>query len=50
MAKLTVVVSDDLLAEIIGAIENDEEETISKFVRVAIRAELARRKAERETS
>jgi metal-responsive CopG/Arc/MetJ family transcriptional regulator len=36
---------DELLAEIVAAVEDsDQEENVSRFIRVAIRAEIAARK------
>jgi hypothetical protein len=36
---------DELLAEIVAAVEDsDQEENVSRFLRAAARAELARRK------
>jgi Arc/MetJ-type ribon-helix-helix transcriptional regulator len=45
MAKITVLIPDELYDEVIGAVElADQEENVSRFVRAAIRAELTRRK------
>lgn len=49
MGKITVLVPDGLLGEVVAAVEGaDQEETVSRFVRAAVRAELARRKEEKE--
>ena len=45
MAKITFLLPDELYNEIVGAVEDaDQEENVSRFVRAAIRAELAKRK------
>lgn len=44
MKRLNFQLSDALYDEVVAAVESDEEETISKFLRDAVRAELARRK------
>ena len=45
MAKITFLLPDELYAEVVGAVEDaDQEENVSRFLRAAVRAELARRK------
>lgn len=47
MKKISLYLSEELIDEIGQAVENaDEEENMSRFIRAAIRAELARRKEE----
>ena len=44
MKRFNFALPDALYDEVVAAVESDEEETISRFLRAAVRAELARRK------
>jgi len=44
MKRLNFQLSDALYDEVLAAVESDDEENVSRFLRAAVRAELARRK------
>lgn len=48
MKRFSVAVKDDLYEAVLAAVEDaDKDENVSRFIRDAIRAELARRNEER---
>jgi Arc/MetJ-type ribon-helix-helix transcriptional regulator len=44
MKRFNFALPDDLYDAVLAAVESDDEENVSRFLRAAVRAELARRK------
>jgi len=44
MKRFNFALPDDLYDAVLVAVESDDEENVSRFLRAAVRAELARRK------